>query len=335
MKSLLFTSPFILSALACASQASTPSNEPSDLAVEELGTELNATASTEFDVAEFKIATEPNLAMAMIEADGKFHIWMEGRSGLLRVEPANTFWLEQGGVTLRQGKGQRHLEIDGHTFFTPGVLSKVALGEKFNSAPKNTSGYAISLEMTSKGKYITSLTSQSKRPIRIASTIQKPSRSAIYSIANSNNNMGTATPALASTVLTEIKTNSALPATTTAIAFGTAKPEQVSAWNTEMKNIFGGTANVEWSGTINLDGKEGDENIVCTPTKEENTCFVVITIDGMNRYYHTDFKWNGKDKPQAFTVDTGVYVYHKSPLKKGFVNKVLTFDGSGYSSIQL
>lgn len=335
MKTLFLISPILLSTLACESRASTPNNQSSDLVIEEMGTESVTTVNQDFDGAEFKISTAPNLTLAMIEADGKFHIWMEGRSGLLRVEPANTFWLEQGGVTLRQGKGQRHLEIDGHIFFTPGVLSKVAMGEKISSAPKNTSGYAISLEMTSKGKYITSLTSKNKRPVRIASTVQKPTRSAIYTVANSSNNMGTATPALTSTVLADIKTKSTIPATGTAVAFGSASTEQVALWNKELKDIFGGVANVEWSGTVNLDGKEGNESIVCTPTKQERTCFVVTKVNEMNRYYHTDFKWNGKDKPQAFKFDTATYVHHKSPLKKGFVNKVLAFDGSGFSSTQL
>ena len=332
MKSLFLSTPLLLSTLACESRASTPNIDNSDTVIEELGTE---SVTQDFDHVEIKISTDPNLTLAMIEADGKFHIWMEGRSGLLRVEPANTFWLEQGGVSLRQGKGQRHLEVDGHTFFTPGVLSKTAMGEKINSVPKNTSGYAISLEMTSKGKYITSLTSKNKRPVRIASTVQKPSRSAIYTLTNAGNTLGTATPVLASTLLTEIKTNSAVPATTTVVPFGTAKPEQVSVWNTDLKAIFGGIANVEWSGTLNMDGKEGDESIICTPTKEERTCFVVTTINGTNHYYHTDFKWNGKDKPQAFKVESATYVHHKSPLKKGFVNKVLSFDGAGYSSTQL
>lgn len=333
MKALYCSLPLLISAVACESQASTSPNQSSLSTADGLGSAPPTVGLNEEDLS-LKISTEPNLTMAMIEADGKFHIWMEGRSGLLRLEPANTFWLEQGGVSIRQGKGQRHMEIDGHIFFTPGSFSKTALGEKLNTAPKNTSGYAISLEMTSKGKYITSLTAKNKRPVRIASTVQKPSRSAIYTIPNVSNTMGTPTPALSSEVLTAIKTKSA-PPTEGIQTFVNASPEQAAAWSTELKSIFGGVANVQWSGMINLDSKEGNEAIVCTPTPQEKTCFVVVSVDGQNRYYHTDFSWDGTNKPSAFKVGTNIYLHHKTALKKGFVNKVLVFDGSGYSSQQL
>ena len=109
---------------------------------------------------------------------------MEGRSGVLRTEPKTSFWLEQGGLSTTAGKGQLHMEIDGHSFYTASAISKTTITTKLEKPPKNTSALAISLEMTSKGKYIISLTQKDARSIRVASSVQKPTRSAILQVQN-------------------------------------------------------------------------------------------------------------------------------------------------------
>ena len=281
------------------------------------------------------IATQSQLNMAIVEADGKYHTWMEGRSGTLRTEPKNSFWLEQGGLSTNTGKGQLHMEIDGHSYYTAAPLSKIKIATTLEKPPKNTSGLTISLEMTSKGKYITSLTKKDARNIRLASSVQKPSRSAILQIQNPEKAMGEPTPALSKASLDFIKGNSKIPETAKVISLVPPKSEQIKKWNIDLKGLFGNIANVTWSTMVNLDADEYVETLLCTPTPKGKTCFVYDEVNTVGRYYDSGFKWDGKTAPVLFSIDKKSYVYHSSPLKKGAVHKVLQFDGSGYNSTQL
>ena len=186
---------FILSLLfACSSESTfqtaeaslTPPSEANNTVVARQRQPRQIQASQ----VEAAITTKANLNMAIVEADGKYHTWMEGRSGVLRTEPKTSFWLEQGGFSTTAGKGQLHMEIDGHSFYTASAISKTTITAKLEKPPKNTSALAISLEMTSKGKYITSLTQKDARSIRVASSVQKPTRSAILQVQNPEKSLG-------------------------------------------------------------------------------------------------------------------------------------------------
>ncbi len=281
------------------------------------------------------ISTAAQLNMAIIEADGKYHTWMEGRSGTLRTEPKASFWLEQGGVSTATGKGQLHMEIDGHAYYTASVVSKTPLASKLDNPPKNTSGLTISLEMTSKGKYITSLTKKDARNIRLASTVQKPSRSAIVQVQNPQKSLGEPTPTLTKANVDQIKKTSKIPATAKTVGVVKAKAEQTAKWTSELKGLFGSTAKATWSTLVNLDGDEFVEALICTPVPKGPTCFVYDEVKGVGRYYDSGFKWDNKTAPVVFSLNEKIYVYHNAPLKKGAVHKVLQFDGSGYSNTQL
>jgi hypothetical protein len=295
----------------------------------------DTTVATPKVLTEAVISTKATLNMALIEADSKYHVWMQGRSGILRVEPANTFWYTAGGISLRQGKGQMHMEIDGHVFYTSKNISSESLASKLNNPPKNKSGYSISLEMTSKGKYITSLVPKDKSPVRIAASVQKPSRSAILTVDNPTKLWGEPTPELSGSEQSSLK-NTGKPSKTDSIFKSpTLTKDELAASNSELQTIFGGTAKVGWSAKINLDGDEDIEHVVCSPTPKKNTCFVVDKVDKIKRYYETGFKWDGKQHPTIFKVGNNTYIHHSSPLVKGAVHKVLFFDGSGYNSIQL
>ena len=73
---------------------------------------------SDIEKVQLPISTKSQLSVAIIEADQKWHIWMEGRSGIIHSKLTDTFWLEQGGVALTQGSGQYNHEIDGHTYLT-------------------------------------------------------------------------------------------------------------------------------------------------------------------------------------------------------------------------
>ncbi len=318
---------------ACSTETTIPVAEASHIPQSEDSVVVHNT--NDIQTLQGVISTSSQLNMAIIEADGKFHTWMEGRSGILRTEPKTSFWLEQGGVSTTKGKGQLHMEIDGHSYYTAAAVSKTPLTSKLDTPPKNTSGLAISLEMTSKGKYITSLTKKDSRNIRLASTVQKPSRSAIVQVQNPEKSLGEPTPSLSKSDLEQIKKTSKIPASGKPVGIVKAKAEQTKKWTTELQGLFGATAKSAWSTLINLDGDEFVEGLICTPTPKGPTCFVYDEINGVGRYYDSGFKWDGKTAPTVFSVNEKIYIYHNAPLKKGAVHKVLQFNGSGYNSTQL
>ena len=326
---------FIISLLfACSSESTIQTADASLTAPSKAVSSTNTQQDVGLEAIEAVITTKANLNMAIVEADGKYHTWMEGRSGILRTEPKTSFWLEQGGLSTTAGKGQLHMEIDGHSFYTAKPISKTTITAKLEKPPKNTSTLAISLEMTSKGKYITSLTQKDARNIRVASSVQKPTRSAILQIKNPEKPLGEPTTPLSQTVIDQIKTTGKLPENSTTMKVTAPTPTQLSKWNAELKGVFGNIANIGWSTMINLDGDEFVEAILCTPTPNNKTCFVYDDVGSTGRYYDSGFKWDGKTAPTIFTLNKKSYIHHTYPLKKGAVHKIMLFDGSGYSSIQ-
>lgn len=336
---MTFVLPFLI---ACSTESTIPSADASQHTPKVIAAKTMETQNTiSIEDVEAVVSTKANLNMAIVEADGKYHTWMEGRSGVLRTEPRTSFWLDQGGLSTAAGKGQLHIEIDGHSFYTAKPVSKTTIAEKLEKPPKNTSSLAIALEMTSKGKYITSLTQKDARSIRVASSVQKPTRSAILSVPNPEKANGEPTPKLSQTLLDQIKTTGKLPETSKPLPVKAPKSTDLAKWNADLKGIFGNIANIGWSTMVNLDGDDFVEAVLCTPTPKTKTCFIYDEIpsgkEGVaatGRYYDSSFKWDGKTAPAVFSVAEKNYVHHSYPLKKGAVHKVLQFDGSGYNSIQ-
>ena len=329
---------FILSLLVACSSESTI--QTADASLTSPAKKFSTTApqkhsqEVQAGTVEAGITTKANLNMAIVEADGKYHTWMEGRSGVLRTEPKTSFWLEQGGLSTTAGKGQLHMEIDGHSYYTASAISKTSITSKLEKPPKNTSTLAISLEMTSKGKYITSLTQKDTRNIRVASSIQKPTRSAILHVQNPEKALGEPIPKLSQTVIDQIKTSGKLPESAKVLKVTPPSTSNIAKWNGELKGLFGNIANIGWSTMANLDGDEYVEAVLCTPTPRGKTCFIYDEVGSVGRYYDSGFKWDGKTAPKLFTIEAKPYIHHMYPLKKGAVHKVMQFDGSGYNSIQ-
>ena len=88
---------FILSLLfACSSESTIQTADASFISTSTGISATNTQQSTDIENIEAVVTTKANLNMAIVEADGKYHTWMEGRSGILRTEPKISFWLEQG-----------------------------------------------------------------------------------------------------------------------------------------------------------------------------------------------------------------------------------------------
>jgi hypothetical protein len=288
----------------------------------------------DIEKAHLPISTKTQLSIAVVEADQKWHIWMEGRSGVLHSKLTDTFWLEQGGVSLKQGSGQYNHEIDGHTYLTPTKISTLLMSKKMESATENKTNIKIILEMTNKGKYITQVKPPTGRSARLATSTQKPIFSAIFMVENKVDIFGKVKLGLIGNIATETKATG-LPVSGKKLVQKNPKIEVQKKWEADFKGLYGKDFVMTYSTMINLDNDEQDEGFFCTKIPSGMTCFVHDTFKGNDRYYFTGFNWKPKEVVHMFATENGSYISHQQKLSKGAVTKVLRFDGSGYTTEKL
>lgn len=291
-------------------------------------------SSINIEAVDLPLSTKTQLSVAIVEADQKWHIWMEGRSGIIHASLNDTYWLDQGGISLSQGSGQYNHEVDGHTYLTPKKLSTVSMSEKMKSATENTTDIKIILEMTDKGKYITQVKPALGRSARLATTNQKPVSSAIFTVNNKTDALGVPKPELSANLVKETK-ESGLPSSAKKLEQKNPSIELQKKWEADMKELYEKATVISYSTMINLDNDEADEGFFCAKVKTGMTCFVYDTIQGNDRYYLTGFNWKAKEPIYLFSTDTGTYISHQQKLSKASVTKVLRFDGSGYTTEKL
>ncbi len=294
----------------------------------------NIDIKLDIEKVQLPVSTKPQLSIAIIEADQKWHIWMEGRSGIIHSKLTDTFWLEQGGVALTQGSGQYNHEIDGHTYLTTTKLSTIKMADKMKTATDNKTDIKIILEMTDKGKYITQVKPPVGRSARLATSTQKPVASAIFTVANKADEFGKAKSQLAGTLATETKSKG-IPSSAKELAQKNPKLDLQKKWEADLKSLYGKASVVSYATMVNLDNDEADEGFFCAKVTSGVTCFVHDTIQGQERYYLSGFNWKPKEKLHIFSTNTGIYISHQQPLSKASVTKVLRFDGSGYVTEKL
>lgn len=288
----------------------------------------------DIEKVQLPISTNTQLSIAVVEADQKWHIWMEGRSGILHSKLTETFWLEQGGISLGQGTGQYNHEIDGHTYLTPTKISTLPMSKKMETAAENKTNIKIILEMTNKGKYITQVKPPTGRSARLATSTQKPISSAIFTVENKTDTLGKAKLSLTGNIATETKATG-LPASGKKLEKKNPNIEVQKKWEKDFKGLYGKDLIMTYSTMINLDNDEEDEGFFCTKIPSGLTCFVHDTFKGNDRYYFTGFNWKPKDVVHIFSTENGSYISHQQKLSKGAVTKVLRFDGSGYTTEKL
>ena len=328
--SLLFSSILIGCSNNSQSQEETqsppsPTHQPP---VEEVSTKAD------IEKVHLPISTKAKLNVAIVEADQKWHIWMEGRSGIIHSKLADTYWLEQGGVALKQGSGQYNHEVDGHTYLTTKKLSTVTMSEKMKTATENKTNIKIILEMTDKGKYITQVKPPTGRSARLATSTQKPVASAIFTVDNKTDASGKAKAQLAGDLVKETKATG-LPKSAKKLAQKNPKIEQQKKWEADLKSLYGKTSVISYATMVNLDGDEAEEGFFCAKVSSGMTCFVFDTVKDQERYYFAGFNWKPKEAFHIFSTNTGTYISHQQPLSKASVTKVLRFDGSGYTTEKL
>ena len=334
MKSLY---PLLISSLliGCANTSQSSNEAPSTPAPTHQpsgNTTIDGTSTLE--TAQLPLSTKPQLSIAVIEADEKWHIWMEGRSGIIHSKLTDTFWLEQGGVALKQGSGQYNHEVDGHTYLTTTKASTLAMAEKMKSAAENKTGIKIILEMTDKGKYITQVKPPTGRSARLATSAHKPVSSAIFTVENKIDALGKPKPSLKGSAVQEAKV-SGLPSSAKKIAQKNPNIELQKKWEADLKALYGKGTVMSYGTMINLDNDEAEEGFFCAKVTSGMTCFVYDTIKGQERYYFSGFNWKPKDPVYLFATESGTYISHQQKLSKASVTKVLRFDGSGYTTERL
>ena len=332
----------VLLTFACSSSEANMPNNPPKKKHKTSKKEVLPTPNMSIETTQLHVSTKASLLVAMVEADNKFHIWMEGRSGILRVNPTEVFWLENGGISKIQGTGQMHMEVDGHTYLTTTKPSTIALANKIDTAPKNTTQSKITLEMTNKGKYITEIVPEGAKGIKLSSSTDKPARSAIIQVANNGSQFGAEIPALNTDQLNSAKANHAIPSTAKKLEHVPASPEQLAKWTKDIQALHGASASIAWSTSINLDQDEAKEGVLCAIIPQDDSCFAFDTINGEDRYYYLpNVVWavDANNKPtsslQVFQLADKNYIAYERILDKSSVFSTIRFDGSGYTADRL
>jgi hypothetical protein len=327
MTSILF--PILLSLIACSSSEA---KQPSEL--------NNSVKTTQKEVVtkepDLLISTKNSLSVVVVEADKKYNIWMEGRSGVLRANVSDSFWIENGGVAIPQGSGQYNVEVDGHNYLTVKKNSKTPLKQKITATPENKTNLKLVLDMTDKGKYITQIHQPQGRTIKLATSDNKPTATAIITVSNKTDLYGASKSKLNGTEKASALKNNGIPSTAKIIPVKPPSKSTLQKWTNDIKSLYGGTNSFPYATMINLDNDESEEGFICATGSNVSKCFVIDTFKGQERYYISDFNWNTKgNQPTTFSTSHGTYVAHVQKLSKTTVTKVLRFDGSGYSTDRL
>ena len=288
------------------------------------------------DVKELPISTKPKLNVIVVEADSTYHIWLEGRSGVLRSKTNDTFWLENGGVAISLGQGQYNIEVDGHNYLTLKKRTTLPLKQKIETAPKNTSSYKLILDMTDRGVYVTQIQKPAGRTTKLATSKKKPTASAVLTVSNKTDLYGKPNNILNASEKSSVLTNKGMPSTAKKIEVVSPSADTINKWKSAMQGFYGGTPSIDFATMINLDQDEAAEGFFCSTATGAKKCYVVDTIKSEERFYLSDFNWNPKGAaPVLFATDHGNYISHKQQLSKSTITKVLRFDGSGYTTDRL
>jgi translation initiation factor 1 (eIF-1/SUI1) len=242
--------------------------------------------------------------------------------------------MNKGGIALTQGAGQYNMEIDGHSYLSIENLSTLSLAKKMESIPDNKSGVKISLDMTNKGKYITTVHPPKGRNVRIATSDKKPSKSAVFTVQNKKDLYGTSVPAITGAAVDEIKSKG-IPSTAKKIKQVNPKIEQLRKWEADFKKLYEKSSPITYSTLINLDGDEALEAFFCTKIPSGPNCFVVDVFEKQERYYITGFNRKADEPIHLFSTESGTYISHQQKTAKVSISKVLRFDGSGYIAERL
>jgi len=316
--------PFLTTVIACA-------DSEAKLNTSDSPSESTTTPSTE--EVTLPISTKESLSVIAVEADSKYHIWMEGRSGVLRSGINDTFWLSNGGVSISQGSGQYNIEVDGHNYLVAKKNTATPMKEIIAKNTNNNSDFKLVLDMTDKGKYITQIHKPTGRTIKLATSDKKPTATAVIVVKNVTDLYGTHHNLLSTEEKSSALKNGGVPDSGKAITVKAPSQQTLQHWKSDLKSLYGGSSNIAFSTMINLDNDEKEEGFFCATAPSVSKCFVVDTFNGEERYYLSDFNWTPKgNSPVLFSTEHGNYVVHTQNLAKTKVTKVLRFDGSGYTT---
>ena len=105
--------------LACnESQARQPSATESQQATAVVHHDRTADQT---ELIELPILTRKKLSVAMVQANKSIHIYLEGHSGVRRVDAADTYWVKDTGIARVENQAMHITEVDGHDYY---VFSK-------------------------------------------------------------------------------------------------------------------------------------------------------------------------------------------------------------------
>lgn len=325
---------FIGAALACtesqARQSANSSTHQTTVKVEKDKVMAQA------DQYEFPINTRKKLSVAMVQASSYIHIYLEGQSGVRRVDAANTFWVKNTGIAHQENQALHITEADGHDYYIFSNKKPPLLTTMFKDAKNGNARHKIVVEISNTGKYINYVEKAvGKKRIKLATTNKKPVKQAVLTVLNPTDINGKPSPKLTRSELPQIRKGKAIMPNGAQIIkrSNLSKSEQKSVAAKGRKIM--GSSQVLFSTKLNLDRDAEKELFVCVKktgklTKAEKMtgptrCFVQDTIDGEVRWYSTGI--TSSASISTFKTANGRYLVSQN--ESGL--KGLRFDGSGYT----
>ena len=202
--------------LACnESQARQPSATESQQATAVVHHDRTADQT---ELIELPILTRKKLSVAMVQANKSIHIYLEGHSGVRRVDAADTYWVKDTGIARVENQAMHITEVDGHDYYVFSTKKPPLLTTLFKDAANENARHKIVVEISNTGQYLNYVEkSVGKKRVKLATTNKKPTKQAVLTVPNQTDIYGKPSPKLTRSELSQARKGKGMPTGATAI----------------------------------------------------------------------------------------------------------------------
>jgi hypothetical protein len=285
------------------------------------------------------VPLKDTITAMVFHTDERDVIWMESRSGTIKVNAELSFWTETGFI-LPEGSGYRHNFSNATTYFTtvaPGA-GATKLSEILTRETEPPAGYAMQVQTSGGGRQRISITSSTGQSTRLGMFKAAPSTMVWLEAKLPTPTADVVAKAQASDFQAREGGGfmHAIPAAATALTGTPLVGEELAPWKADLEAIRGPGQQIFLAERINLDGDEAEEAFLCVPAGMSNGCFVGDMVGEERRYYPVSIDYaGGAERPLFYQTDKGRYVmYSPAPeaSKPAGPLWVVHADGGNYAT---
>ena len=303
----------------------------------------------EADVAEVETTeTKEEEASSYIAAaflvEGRAHLWANGASAALSVNSEKVRWAETGFHVEEMG-GIRFVGPGSMRFWRSVSTDESAkpLSDYLEQQTPTPDGFSVSTSTVGNpGKELTRvMVTKGEKVVRIG-MFKAPLSKVIWFQGEIGKKINAA-PKLTKKIGWK-KTEPWLvamepPEGGQIVTSSTSSTENLAQWQSDLGQLRGGELEVVHSQTVELDGDDGVENLVCVAGGTgDHTCYMVDQVGDESRYYSVNIDYRkGDQAPLAFRYNghsylmwVGRLVRSRKPDAK--VLQAVRFDGRGFAT---